>query len=202
MKKLYSQFFARVYDPFMHQIEERFFSLKRKKFLHLLHGRILDVGSGTGANFPHFSKFAQVTAVEPNQKMLEISQSKLPVDAQIDFVVGGIGQPHVNFPDHHFDFIVCTLVLCTIPQPELALKHFKKWLKPDGKLILIEHIRSHTHVHGKIQDIINPVWKLAADGCNLNRDTHKMVLNAGFIPEKEDYFKLGFRWLEGIYRIK
>jgi hypothetical protein len=91
--------------------------------------------------------------------------------------------------------------LCTIPNPEQAFEHFKKWLKPSGKLILIEHIRSHNHVSGIAQDVINPAWKLVADGCNLNRDTDKMVLDAGFKIISENHFHLGFRWFEGVYEL-
>tara|TARA_R110002050_G_scaffold286088_1_gene436148 strand:+ start:104062 stop:104679 length:618 start_codon:yes stop_codon:yes gene_type:complete len=199
--KWYGNVFARIYDPFMHTLEEKIFAHKRQHFLHSLSGRVLDVGSGTGANFPHFSNSALVTAVEPNHKMMEFAKAKLPFKAEINLVLGGIGAPSLSFPENHFDFIVSTLVLCTIPNPEQALELFKKWLKPGGKLILIEHIRSHNHLTGLAQDLVNPAWKLVADGCNLNRNTDKMVREAGFIVENENYFHVGFRWFEGVYVI-
>lgn len=199
--KWYGNVFARIYDPFMHKVEEKVFAYKRHDLLHNLTGNVLDVGSGTGANFPHFSQLANVTAIEPNAKMLKYAKAKLPVDAYIKLILGGIGDGNTNFPENHFDFIVSTLVLCTIPNPEAALAEFKRWLKPNGKLILIEHIRSHNHVTGIAQDIVNPAWKLVADGCNLNRDTDKMVKNAGFKTVSENHFHLGFRWFEGVYSV-
>lgn len=197
----YSNIFARIYDPFMHKIEEKIFAHKRHDLLHLLSGNVLDVGSGTGVNFIHFSNLAQVTALEPNKKMMDYAMSKLPVEAEVNLVLGGIGDESTAFEENSFDYIVSTLVLCTIPNPELAFQHFKKWLKPNGKLILIEHIRSHNHVAGLAQDVINPVWQLAADGCNLNRNTDKMVKDAGFEVIDENYFHVGFRWFEGTYQI-
>ena len=200
--KWYGNIFARIYDPFMHKIEEKIFAHKRHSFLHSLSGDILDVGSGTGANFTYFSKNANVIALEPNKKMMEYAAAKFPVEANIELVLGGIGDGNTDFKNHQFDYIVSTLVLCTIPNPEQAFEHFKKWLKPGGKLILIEHIRSHNHVSGLAQDVINPVWKLVADGCNLNRDTDKMVQDAGFRTVSENHFHVGFRWFEGVYEYK
>jgi ubiquinone/menaquinone biosynthesis C-methylase UbiE len=197
----YSNIFARIYDPFMHKIEGKIFAHKRHYLLHQLSGNILDVGSGTGANFSHFSNKANVTALEPNGKMMDYASSKLPVHATVKLVLGGVGDKQTNFEENTFDYIVSTLVLCTIPNPELAFEHFKKWLKPNGKLILIEHIRSHNHVTGMAQDVINPVWKLAADGCNLNRNTDQMVKDAGFEAISENYFHVGFKWFEGTYQL-
>jgi len=199
--KWYGNVFARIYDPFMHKIEEKIFAVKRHSMLNELQGNILDVGSGTGANFAHFSSNANVVALEPNKKMMEFANAKLPVKANVKLVLGGIGDGEINFEDAQFDFIVSTLVLCTIPNPEQAFEYFKKWLKPNGKLILIEHIRSHNHVSGIAQDIINPAWKLVADGCNLNRNTDKMVADAGFKTISENHFHVGFRWFEGVYEL-
>ena len=197
--KWYGNVFARIYDPFMHQVEEKVFASKRHQLLHSLSGDILDVGSGTGVNFTHFHENAKVIALEPNKKMMEYAKAKIPMNSDIKLVLGGIGDQTTLFKTQQFDYIVSTLVLCTIPNPEQAFQHFKNWLKPSGKLILIEHIRSHNHWNGKAQDLINPAWKLVADGCNLNRDTDKMVKNAGFKPVSENYFNVGFKWFEGIY---
>ena len=199
--KWYSNWFARIYDPFMHKLEEKVLTFKRHDLLHSLKGRVLDVGSGTGVNFKYFSSQAIVTALEPNTKMFELAQAKLPATAEINLVLGGIGDGKIKFAENEFDSIVCTLVLCTIPNPEEALAHFKKWLKPNGKLVLIEHIRAHKHISGLAQDVVNPAWKLVADGCNLNRNTDKMIKDAGFKVISENHFKLGLQWVEGVYTI-
>ena len=97
------------------------------------------------------------------------------------------------------DAIVCTLVLCTIPNPELAILNFKKWLKPDGKLIIIEHICSEKPFNLKFQNLVNPVWKKFAEGCNLNRDTEKQKTKNGFKSDNAITFHLGLRLVKGIY---
>jgi SAM-dependent methyltransferase len=85
----------------------------------------------------------------------------------------GCGYPEMEKliePDS-LDAVVCTLVLCTIPDPARALKNFMRWLKPGGKLLILEHIRSHNPSNGKLQDLLNPMWRKVADGCHLNRPT-------------------------------
>ena len=63
MNNWYSNFVAKIYDPFMHNLEEKVFAHKRKTLLHDLQGKILDVGSGTGVNFQYFGEEAYVTAI-------------------------------------------------------------------------------------------------------------------------------------------
>ncbi len=98
------------------------------------------------------------------------------------------------------DAVVCTLVLCTIPNPEMALGNFMKWLKPGGRLVVLEHIRSHNHSAGKIQDFLTPTWAKIAEGCQLNRPTDKLILQVGFQLLREDHFKIGIPFYEAEYR--
>ncbi len=186
----------------MHKVEEKVFATRRKSLLGSLHGKVLDVGSGTGANFPWFSADAEVIALEPNDKMLEIARKKIPEGANITLVHGGVGDGKTVFPENSFDYIVTTLVLCTIPDQELAFKMFKKWLKPEGRLLLIEHIRALKKHIAVMQDVFNPAWKAVADGCNMNRSTDQAIKKAGFKPVNENYFKLGFDWYEGVFELR
>ena len=65
-----------------------------------------------------------------------------------------------------------------------------RWLKPGGKLVVLEHIRSHKPARGRWQDLMNPLWKKVADGCHLNRPTDQLLLASGFELLREEYFKL------------
>jgi len=197
---LYQKLFASKYDSFMKGIEIRFFDL-RKELIENLDGKILDVGSGTGVNFEHFSTACEVISIEPSVYMLDKATVKLPAHKKIKLYNLGINDPKLDdlIAENSLDYAICTLVLCTIPKPDLALKNIYKWLKPTGKLIVLEHIHAEKKYRRIFQNIVNPVWKIIGDGCNLNRDTDKMILEIGFKPENETYFKRTLRFYSGVF---
>ena len=189
----YSKLFARFYDPFMESMEQRVLSRYRKQLLEPLHGQILEVGSGTGINFKLYPKGCHVVASEPSEHMLKYAQERLkmePVEAEIELVLAGVGSQELekHVPANGFDAIVCTLVLCTIPEPEAAVESFKKWLKPDGRLIVLEHVHGRSTSRKVVHNLINPAWKRFAEGCHINRNTDKMLRDAGFTAEWEHDF--------------
>ncbi len=201
----YQKIFASQYDKFMSGIENEFGQL-RKEMISGLKGNILDVGCGTGANFKYFNKNANVIAVEPSSYMLEKAKQKLHQSQKLNGAK--ITTYNLSITDKQLDdiilpksldYIVSTLVLCTISDYQLALKKFHKWLKNDGQLIVIEHIHAKEKPRRIIQNIINPAWKVIGDGCNLNRDTDKVIKLMGFKPLKENYFKRTLRFYKGVF---
>ncbi len=199
----YQKLFASKYDSFMTDLEKEFHPLRQELISHL-EGKILDVGSGTGVNFEHFNENSEVIAVEPSPYMLEKALKKLPKKANITTYNLSVTDPKLDdvIKENSLDYIVSTLVLCTIPDNELALKKFFQWLKPTGKLIIIEHIHAGEKPRRILQNIINPVWKVIGDGCHLNRDTDLLIKEAGFIVEEEGYFKRSLRFYQGIFFVK
>lgn len=141
-----------------------------------LNGVVLDVGSGTGVNFEFFNNKVKVFAVEPSKAMLDKSIIKVK-NKNIKLLNLGINDKKLQtiIKENSLDAIVSTLVLCTVKKPDLALENFKKWLKPNGKLIVIEHIHSDKKIKATLETLINPLWKIIGDGCNLNRHTDKLI---------------------------
>jgi len=88
-------------------------------------------------------------------------------------------QELASFEAQSLDAVILTLVLCTIPDPAATLLRAKRALKPDGALVLIEHVRSRG-MHGRFQDLIAPAWFRVFDGCHLNRNTASILAAAGF----------------------
>ncbi len=199
----YQKLFASKYDSFMADIEKEFQPIRQKLIAHL-EGKILDVGSGTGVNFEHFHPNTHVIAVEPSPYMMEKAKQKLPSNTKIKLHNLSVTDTELEkiIEENSLDYIVSTLVLCTIPENKLALKKFYQWLKPSGKLIVLEHIHAEQKPRRILQNIINPVWKVIGDGCHLNRDTDLLIKEAGFIVEKEEYFKRSLRFYQGVFSVQ
>lgn len=201
--KFYERLFASQYDALMTKLERSTFHSIRKELIADLEGDILEVGSGTGANFEFYSEKAHVIALEPSTFMLEKSKSKLAQNRNIDIHDLGVNdeQVQVMIADHSLDYIICTLVLCTIPDQELALEKFHKWLKPTGRLIILEHIHAQNKPARFLYNVINPVWKVFGSGCNLNRDTDRSIKEAGFKLESEHYFRKSINFYQAVFGV-
>ncbi len=200
MGKIYQRIFAAVYDGVMKSTEAHL-AQNREKLIGALRGTILDVGFGTGANFPFFHKDAQVIAVEPSKPMMQKAVRKYKSLPHVSMYNIGVNDERLDelIKPHSLDAVVCTLVLCTIEDPELALRRFKNWLKPEGKLVIMEHIKSKHRHKGRLQELFNPAWKVIGDGCNLTRETDKLVESLGFVPVEKQYFKRTISFVEGVY---
>jgi ubiquinone/menaquinone biosynthesis C-methylase UbiE len=202
MPNLYKKLFASFYDPFMHKTERGLYK-KRKSLIEPLRGRILEVGSGTGINYQFYSSEVELLALDPNPHMLTKAENKAHEQLNITYINHGICDDGVGMHIAHqsLDAIVSTLVLCSVPNPSLAIARFKQWLKPDGKLVVLEHIHAENKLNQQLQNLVNPIWRPVADGCNLNRNTDQLFLDGGFTPIESEYFVQSLRWIMGIYRL-
>lgn len=186
------KWFAKLYDPLMTPIEKGQFRQLRKALLQKAEGEVLEIGSGTGVNFPLYNqKVSHVIALEPNSEMQKRSlKRKKQAQTPIDLKEARAEQ--LPFMDQAFDTVVFTLVLCSVEDPAVALKEAKRVLKPGGKLLFFEHVRMESRFAGWLQDQLTPIWKRLCDGCHLNRETTKIIQSAGFnITEmRSDYRSL------------
>lgn len=156
----------------------------RWELLGQVHGRVLEIGCGTGYNFEHYPAGAVVTAFEPDAERLRIAAARrAPVRlARAD-------AEQMAWPAQSFDSVIGTLVFCSIPHPAQALSEVRRVLRPSGRLYLVEHVRSHHAWLGTVQDWLALAWHWGTGGCNLNRDTEATVRAAGFEIET---LKLGY----------
>ncbi|GEM00851.1 Methyltransferase domain-containing protein [Halolactibacillus halophilus] len=178
---------ASVYDIVMYPFEKLFLTQKRRLLLKQASGHVLDIGSGTGVNFPFFNpETTTVYAIEPDQAMREkANQKSVP-----DYIhIEATGAEAIPVPDDTFDTVVSTLVFCSIDKPEQVFNEIKRVLKPGGQLYFIEHIRATSPSIQSIQDTLTPMWKQVADGCHLNRPTDQLIEQHFTIIKKAYYFK-------------
>lgn len=171
--------FSKYYDRLMQPLETKIFGSIRKQLLYKAKGNVLEIGSGTGINFMYYEHADQVVAIEPDPIMLEQSLMRAR-EALVPIEVTPGDAQKLPYPTNSFDSIVGTLVFCTIPDPMTALAEIHRVCKPEGTILLFEHVRLNHTVLGKMQDWLTLVWKRICAGCHLNRNTLETVEQAGF----------------------
>jgi len=163
----------------MAPVERGGFQAIRQQLLRHARGKVLEIGAGTGVNFPYYTEAERVIALDPTPAMVERSLPRTTqVAVPIEVIVANAEA--LPFPDHTFDTVVGTLVCCTIPDPCQALCEMRRICKPAGKVLFFEHVRVHHPLVGRLQDWLTPLWKRMAGGCHLNRNTLALIKQAGF----------------------
>lgn len=183
--------FAAYYDAFMKPVETKYITAWRKELLAHAKGEVLEIGTGTGVNFPLYPKGTSVTAVEPNPYMISKSQVRRK-QAQVPItIVEGVGEK-LPFPDHQFDTVVVTLVLCSVQNPKQTLGEIKRVLKQGGRVLILEHVEMEQPIFSILQNVMTPLWKHLCDGCHLNRNTEKTIQDSGFKVISKHSYLSGF----------
>lgn len=177
---------ANIYDLIMSQPEAHCLGAWRTELLARARGRVLEIGAGTGINTAHYTDaVTELVLLEPDETMRAKLTDRASSCAahQITYVHDFIEE--YDAPDHSFDAIVCTLVLCSVPDPSTALSAFKRLLRPGGEYIFIEHVASERGTAArKLQNTLDPVWKFCAGNCHLTRETEATIEASGFVIEE------------------
>jgi ubiquinone/menaquinone biosynthesis C-methylase UbiE len=144
-------------------------------------GVVLEVGAGTGRNFSWYqaARVERVEATEPDRAMLAYARERAE-QAAVPIVLTQAPIEALPFADATFDSAVVTLVLCSVQDPAQALAEIKRVLKPQGTLLLFEHVRSPQRVLARVQDALVPVTTRLFGNCHWNRDAAHLVEEAGF----------------------
>ncbi len=158
----------------------------RDELLSGLDGRVIELGAGTGSNFPHYpSTVTEVVAVEPEPYLREQAQAAAQEAAIPITVLDGVADA-LPAEDASFDAAVACLVLCTVPNQATALAELRRVLRPGGALRFYEHVLSHKPRIARSQRVVDRVfWPRAFGGCHTARDTSAAIVAAGFELEDE-----------------
>lgn len=140
-------------------------------------GKVLEVGVGTGRNLPYYREGCDVTGIDFSPGMLAKAQQKTYL-AKVPVTLMEMDAQQMIFPDNSFDTVVATCVFCSVPDPVRSLREVRRVCKPEGQIILLEHVRSEHPVLGWLMDVLNPV-SLNLVGSNINRRTVENVKLAG-----------------------
>ena len=169
---------ASFYDAAESLMELRFQPWRRSLLTALKGHNVLEVGVGTGKNLPYYPADIALTGIDISEKMLEYAEIKaqklrlktslLQADAQ-----------SLPFPDNSFDAALVTFVLCSVPEPKLALRELRRVVAPGGQILILEHVLSERWLLRRLMQLLSPlterIW-----GASLDRETEQLVREAGF----------------------
>lgn len=160
-------------------------SKERASIVPEAHGRVLEIGFGSGHNAPHYdhAKISHLYALEPSAAWRRLGQKRVD---ELPFSVEWLDLPGEEIPldDESVDTVLVTFALCTIPDVEKALAGMRRVLKPGGKLVFLEHGAAPDAGVAKWQNRLNGAWGKLAGGCRLNRKPDSLVDRAGFRIDK------------------
>lgn len=168
---------------------------QRAKVVPMARGRVLEIGIGSGLNFPYYDpqRVTKCWGLDPAPEMLRLAERAA---GSVAFDVEFLQVPSENIPleDCSVDTVVVTYTLCTIPDTEPALREMARVLDPSGQLIFCEHGAAPDASVRRWQDVMNPLWRRLGGGCNLNRLIPELIEEGGFrIDHMERMYIPGWR---------
>ncbi|MFC4219751.1 class I SAM-dependent methyltransferase [Flagellimonas marina] len=141
---------------------------------------VVEIGPGAGANMRYLRKGTRLIAIEPNVHMhnnLKKAAKKYGINLDIRTIKG----ESIDLEDNSCDFVVSTLVLCTVSDPEQCLQQVKRILKPSGTFVFIEHVKARDNSFLSLfQKLVHRPWHWFFEGCHTNRDTQSVLESSGF----------------------
>ena len=178
--EIWGKIFAAGYDRFLAPAEKAGLAEHRERLLVTATGRVLEIGGGTGANLPYYGDgVAELVIAEPAQAMARQLERKLP-GYRIPTCILHAPAEQLPLETGSFDYVVSTLVLCTVEDPLEALAEVRRVLKSEGRFLFIEHVRSDDPKLAGWQDRLRRPWSWFGCGCQCNRRTVENIRAAGF----------------------
>ncbi len=166
--------FAGLYDRMLSGTERAGLRDMRAELLAEARGRTLELGAGTGLNLAHYTDaVTELVLTEPDPHMARRLRKRLDDEPPAPDRVDVVETPaeRLPFEDGSFDSVVSTLVLCSVETPSAAIGEIVRVLKPDGRLLTLEHVRSPDSGLARWQDRLERPWGWLGAGCHPNRDT-------------------------------
>jgi ubiquinone/menaquinone biosynthesis C-methylase UbiE len=180
---------AARYDRQIKFFERVLFGEGRQWVCSQAEGDVLELAVGTGRNLRHYPPDVRLVGIELSPAMLEIAQREAAaVGREADLRVGDAES--LDFPDESFDTVTCTLSLCTIPDDRAAVAEVMRVLRPGGRFIALEHVRSPVGPVRAVQRLLDPLMvRLEHD--HLLREPLDHLTAVGFDVERVERSKLG-----------
>lgn len=151
----------------------------RPSVINLAKGVVLEIGTGSGLNLTFYKDISKLYALEPSQELVKMARERAK---EVLFLVEFLNASaeHIPLPDHSVNTVVSTWTLCSIQDPEQALKEIRRVLHPEGSFVFIDHGASSKPFVRSVQNILTPVTKYFTGNCHLNRNIEMLIKGAGF----------------------
>ena len=163
---------------------------QREKVVPLAEGKVLEIGIGSGLNLPFYdkTKVDEIWGLDPSEELSEMARAvAIQEGMEVNFISSGAEE--IPLPDDHFDSVLITYTMCTIPEVIRANTEIRRVLKNRGKMIFCEHGAAPDDNIRKWQKRINPFWGKIAGGCNIDRNIPSLIQDSGFdIIEIEEMY--------------
>lgn len=177
------------YDRSMGFFERLLFKDARRWVCSQAEGTVLEIAVGTGLNLPHYDAAIELTGIELSPAMLERARDRaVELGREVDLRLGDATS--LEFPDQSFDSVVCTFSLCTIPDDAAAVAEAWRVLRPGGRFLLAEHVRSPQPVIRSGQRLLDPI-AIRFQGDHLAREPLDHLRAQGFAVERLERYSLG-----------
>jgi len=163
--------------------EEHRFGVAKQRLFAEMEGRCLMLAAGTGADFPHFPPGLTITAIDISPGMIEHARTRAAT-YQGSLTLQVMDVQDLKFADATFDTVVTSCTFCSVPDPLRGLRELYRCLKPGGRLLMFEHVRSRVGPIAVMQDVMTLITSRI--GPDMNRDTVNNVVRAGFELRRED----------------
>ncbi|RMI30683.1 class I SAM-dependent methyltransferase [Nocardia stercoris] len=171
---------------------------RRRDLLSRARGRTVELGSGTGLNLGYYPDgLDELILTEPEAAMRTRLTRRLRSSRHRARVLDAPAE-QLPFADGTVDTVVSTLVLCTVDDPDPVLREIGRVLRPGGRLLFLEHVRSASPRLSRWQDRLAGPWRRFAEGCHCNRDTLELIRTSGL--NLEDVQEMSWRGMPPIVR--
>lgn len=163
---------------------------RKKELFSGIRGITLEIGPGTGPNLKYYSGDVQWIGIEPNPYMhpylrKEAESRGRAADVRL------ANAENLPVEDDSVDFVVSTLVLCSVPDPQAALREVLRVLKLGGRFVFLEHVAAGRGTAlRKLQRTLRTPWRWFVDGCHPDRETGRLIQGVGFREVTLDEFRL------------
>jgi ubiquinone/menaquinone biosynthesis C-methylase UbiE len=182
--------FAATYSVLARLAERGELGDRRRALAGRAGGLVLELGAGTGEGFKHYdAPVTSVVAVEPDPAMARRARRRVR-EARMPLRLVHARGEELPFGDGMFDTAVVTLVLCSVDEPARALAELRRVVRPGGRLLFLEHVRSSEEGLARWQDRLDRAWGRVSGGCHPNRPTLDTIRTAGFEPLELETFDL------------